>query len=65
VQRVSFQLEIDDGKDDDDDDDMEEAEKASRVDSAPELGEGELELDEVIVKEEFDRKPSITWEGQQ
>jgi hypothetical protein len=65
VQRVSFELEIDDEIDDDEDDDVEEAEKASRVDSAYESRDGELQLDDVAVKEEFESKPNITWAGQQ
>jgi hypothetical protein len=74
VQRVSFELEIDneiDNEIDDennDDDDVEEAEKASRVDSGYEYRDGdiqgELQLDDVAVKEEFESKPNITWAGQ-
>jgi hypothetical protein len=76
VERVSFELEIDNEENDDDEDDMEEAEKASKVDSAYESRDGELQLDDltserepqlddVAVKEEFGDKPSITWAGQQ
>jgi uncharacterized membrane protein YvbJ len=76
VERVSFELEIDNEENDDDEDDMEEAEKASKVDSAYESRDGELQLDDVTserepqlddvaVKEEFGDKPSITWAGQQ
>jgi hypothetical protein len=65
VQRVSFELEIDKGEVDDDDNDMEEAEKASRVDSGYGSRDGELQLDDVTVKEEIESKPNITWAGQQ
>jgi hypothetical protein len=72
VQRVSFELEIDNGDVDHDDgggdvdvDTQEEAEMASRMDSAYESRDGELQLDDVVVKKECESKPNITWAGQQ
>jgi hypothetical protein len=66
VQRASFELEIDNEENDDDnDDDREEAEKASKVDSAYESRDGELEMDDITVKEETESGPEITWAGQQ
>lgn len=67
VERVSFELEIDNGNDDDDDNanDVEEAEKASKVDPACGSRDGELKLDDMAVKEESDRALDITWAGEQ
>lgn len=69
VQRVSFELEIDDnmyGENNyDDNDDVEDSEKASKVDSGYESRDGELQLDNIVVKEESDREPNITWAGHQ
>jgi hypothetical protein len=65
VERVSFELEIDHGNDDEDNDDSEEAKMASRIGSAYESRDEELQLDDVTVKEETESKPDITWAGQQ
>jgi len=73
VQEVSFELELDneneneDGHndDEDDDDDMEAAENASRLDSAYESRDGELQLDDVTIKEETDNRLDTIWTGQQ
>jgi hypothetical protein len=64
VQRVSFELEIDNEINDEsndneindesnDDEDVDEAEKASRVDSAYESRDGELQLDDVTIEGEL------------
>lgn len=64
VERVQFELEVDDedeDEDNDDHDDLAQAEKASREDSAHEIRDGELQLDNVAVKEESDREPNMIW----
>ena len=67
VQRVSFELEVDDegNGDDNNDNDQEDAEKASKVDSAYGSRNGELQIADRAVKEEVDSKPNITWAGHQ
>ncbi|KAI4759899.1 hypothetical protein E4T52_05497 [Aureobasidium sp. EXF-3400] len=65
VERVSFELEIDHENDDNDNDDSEKAQMASRTDHPYGSRDGELQLDDVAVKEEVDKNSNITWEGPQ
>ncbi|KAI4719510.1 hypothetical protein E4T48_04225 [Aureobasidium sp. EXF-10727] len=61
VQRVNFELEIDNdegGRED-------ESEITMGMDSAYESRDGELQLDDQPLIEEIDSKPNIIWEGQQ
>jgi hypothetical protein len=65
-QRVSFELEInEEDENDDNDEDDEHMEQESKVNSAYESRDGELQLDDVAVKEEVQGGPNITWAGQQ
>ncbi|KAI4732048.1 hypothetical protein E4T49_00282 [Aureobasidium sp. EXF-10728] len=61
VQRVSFELEIDNDEDGRED----ESEMTMGTDSAYESRDGELQIDDQPFIEEIDSKPNIIWEGQQ
>ncbi|KAH0293870.1 hypothetical protein M436DRAFT_62406 [Aureobasidium namibiae CBS 147.97] len=63
AEEVSFELEIDNN--DEDENDVEEAEEASRMDSAYESRDEKIQIDDVAVKEEVDSKLNITWTGQE